>query len=179
MLAVYASIQHFRHFLKGRKFKIFKDQRPLTSAFMKALEPVSNRHINYHSSRSFARRSRTSPAWTTWSRKQFPGSTRTRSEATEHLCTPWPISWRMSILRNWQQTSLRIQTQRATRLWSCNISRCQGAPDGSGATPRSPGPIFSCHKVGKKGFLRRYTTLVTHREGPRWQSSPRPTSGRG
>ena len=29
--------------LEGRKFKIFTDQRPLTSAFLKAREPVSNR----------------------------------------------------------------------------------------------------------------------------------------
>ena len=43
LLAVYASIKHFRHLLEGRKFKIFTDQRPLTAAFMKAREPVSNR----------------------------------------------------------------------------------------------------------------------------------------
>ena len=43
LLAIYAPIQHFRHFLEGRRFKIFTDQRPLTSAFLKAQEPVSNR----------------------------------------------------------------------------------------------------------------------------------------
>ena len=32
--------------LEGRKFRIFTDQRPLTSAFLKAKEPVSNRQRN-------------------------------------------------------------------------------------------------------------------------------------
>ena len=43
LLAIYATILHFCHVLEGRKFKIFTDQRPLTSAFLKAREPVSNR----------------------------------------------------------------------------------------------------------------------------------------
>ena len=43
LLAIYASIRHFRHILEGRKFRIFTDQKPLTSAFLKAREPVSNR----------------------------------------------------------------------------------------------------------------------------------------
>ena len=43
LLAVYSSILHFRHVLEGRKFRIFTDQKPLTAAFLKAREPVSNR----------------------------------------------------------------------------------------------------------------------------------------
>ena len=41
--AIYSSVLKFRHVLEGRVFKIFTDQRPLTSAFFKAKEPVSNR----------------------------------------------------------------------------------------------------------------------------------------
>ena len=33
----------FRHMLEGRRFRIFTDQKPLTSAFFKAREPMSNR----------------------------------------------------------------------------------------------------------------------------------------
>ena len=43
LLAVYSSILHFRHVLEGRDFRIFSDRRPLTSAFLKAKDPVSNR----------------------------------------------------------------------------------------------------------------------------------------
>ena len=42
LLAVYASILHFRHVLEGREFKIFTDQKPLTRAFLKARNPVSS-----------------------------------------------------------------------------------------------------------------------------------------
>ena len=43
LLAIYATIVKFCHLLEGRRFKIFTDQRPLTSAFMKARDPVSSR----------------------------------------------------------------------------------------------------------------------------------------
>ena len=43
LLAVYSTILKFRHMLEGRTYRIFTDQRPLTSAFMKARDPVSNR----------------------------------------------------------------------------------------------------------------------------------------
>ena len=43
LLAVYATILKFRHVLEGRRFRIFTDQKPLTSAFFKAKDPVSNR----------------------------------------------------------------------------------------------------------------------------------------
>ena len=46
LTSVYHSILHFRHLLEGRKFTIYTDQRPLTSAFFKAREPVSNRQRN-------------------------------------------------------------------------------------------------------------------------------------
>ena len=44
--AIYSAILHFRHILEGRRFKIFTDQRPLTSAFFKVRDPVSNRQRN-------------------------------------------------------------------------------------------------------------------------------------
>ena len=43
LLAVYSTILKFRHVLEGRKFAIYTDQKPLTSAFFKARDPVSNR----------------------------------------------------------------------------------------------------------------------------------------
>ena len=43
LLAVYSTIIKFRHVLEGRKFRIFTDQKPLTSAFFKARDLVSNR----------------------------------------------------------------------------------------------------------------------------------------
>ena len=43
LLAIYSTIVKFRHVLEGRRFKILTDQKPLTSAFFKAHDPVSNR----------------------------------------------------------------------------------------------------------------------------------------
>ena len=43
LLAVYSTLIKFRHILEGRRFRIWTDQRPLTRAFMKARDPVSNR----------------------------------------------------------------------------------------------------------------------------------------
>ena len=43
LLAVYSTILKFRHVLEGRRFRVFTDQKPLTSAFFKAREPLSNR----------------------------------------------------------------------------------------------------------------------------------------
>ena len=43
LLAIYSTIIKFRHLLEGRKFRIYTDQKPLTSAFFKARDPVSNR----------------------------------------------------------------------------------------------------------------------------------------
>ena len=42
LLAVYSTVLKFRHVLEGRRFKIFTDQKPLTSAFFKAKDPASN-----------------------------------------------------------------------------------------------------------------------------------------
>ena len=43
LLAVYSTLLKFRHMLEGRTFRIYTDQKPLTSAFLKAKDPVSNR----------------------------------------------------------------------------------------------------------------------------------------
>ena len=43
LLAIYSTIVKFRHVLEGRRFRIYTDQKPLTSAFFKARDPVSNR----------------------------------------------------------------------------------------------------------------------------------------
>ena len=43
LLAMYSTIIKFRHLLEGRRFRMFTDQKPLTSAFFKAQDPVSNR----------------------------------------------------------------------------------------------------------------------------------------
>ena len=43
LLAIYSTNVKFRHVLEGRQFWIFTDQKPLTSAFFKARDPVSNR----------------------------------------------------------------------------------------------------------------------------------------
>ena len=40
------AIVHFRHMLETRKFRIFTDQRPLTSAFFKTRDPVSKGQRN-------------------------------------------------------------------------------------------------------------------------------------
>ena len=39
LLAIYSAMLHFRHFLEGRDFRIFTDQRPLTSAFLRCETP--------------------------------------------------------------------------------------------------------------------------------------------
>lgn len=44
--ALYSAILHFRHMLEGRTFAILTDQKPLTSAFFKVRDPVSNRQKN-------------------------------------------------------------------------------------------------------------------------------------
>ena len=46
LLAIYSTILKFRHMLEGRRFRIYTDQKPLTSAFMKAGDPVSNRQLH-------------------------------------------------------------------------------------------------------------------------------------
>ena len=43
LLAVYSTIVKFRHMLEGCRFRIFTDQKPLTRAFLKAKDAVSNR----------------------------------------------------------------------------------------------------------------------------------------
>ena len=43
LLAVYSTLIKFQHMLKGSTFRIYTDQKPLTSAFMKVRDPVSNR----------------------------------------------------------------------------------------------------------------------------------------
>ena len=42
LLAVYSTIIKFRHMLEGRKVRIDTNRKPLTSAFVKARDPVSN-----------------------------------------------------------------------------------------------------------------------------------------
>ena len=47
LLAMYSTILKFRHMLEGHRFRMFTDQKPLTSAFFKARDPVSTgRDIN-------------------------------------------------------------------------------------------------------------------------------------
>ena len=43
LFAVYTTIVKFRHVLERRRFRIYTDQKPLTSAFSKVKDPVSNR----------------------------------------------------------------------------------------------------------------------------------------
>ena len=43
LLAIYSTIVKFCHVLEGRRFRIYTDQKPLTSAFLKARDPLSNR----------------------------------------------------------------------------------------------------------------------------------------
>ena len=43
LLSIYSAVVKFRHMLEGRRFEILTDQRPLTSAFFKIKEPLSNR----------------------------------------------------------------------------------------------------------------------------------------
>ena len=50
LLAIYLGIRHFRHYLEGRAFPIFTDDRPLTFAMAKSSEPWSHRqarHLEY------------------------------------------------------------------------------------------------------------------------------------
>ena len=46
LLAIYSTIVKFRHALEGRRFRIYTDQKPLTSAFFKARDPVLNRQCH-------------------------------------------------------------------------------------------------------------------------------------
>ena len=43
LLAIYSTLIKFRHILEGRQFRIWTDLKPLTRAFLKARDPVSNR----------------------------------------------------------------------------------------------------------------------------------------
>ena len=43
LLAIYSTLLKFRHILEGRRFRIWTDQKPLTRAFLKAQDPISNR----------------------------------------------------------------------------------------------------------------------------------------
>ena len=43
LLALYLGIQHFRHFLEGRKFTVYTDHKPLIFCMSKVSEPWSNR----------------------------------------------------------------------------------------------------------------------------------------
>ena len=43
LLVIYSTLIKFRHILEGRRFRIWTDRRLLTSAFLKAQDPVSNR----------------------------------------------------------------------------------------------------------------------------------------
>ena len=43
LLAIYSTLLKFWHVLEGRRFRIFTDQKPLTSAFLKFRDPASNR----------------------------------------------------------------------------------------------------------------------------------------
>jgi RNase H-like domain found in reverse transcriptase len=43
LLAVYSSLLHFRHLLKGRQFTVFTDHKPLVGALTRVSEPKSDR----------------------------------------------------------------------------------------------------------------------------------------
>ncbi|GFQ79038.1 transposon Tf2-6 polyprotein [Trichonephila clavata] len=45
LLAIYATIKHFRHLLEGQNFIIFADHRPLTFAFTKKSDSSSPRQL--------------------------------------------------------------------------------------------------------------------------------------
>ncbi|GFR28465.1 transposon Tf2-6 polyprotein [Trichonephila clavata] len=45
LLAIYATIKHFRHLLKRQNFIIFADHRPLTFAFTKKSDSSSPRQL--------------------------------------------------------------------------------------------------------------------------------------
>ena len=50
LLAIYLSIRHFRHFLEGRKFVVFTDHKPLTTALSSnsdARSPRQTRHLSW------------------------------------------------------------------------------------------------------------------------------------
>ncbi|GFR15959.1 transposon Ty3-I Gag-Pol polyprotein [Trichonephila clavata] len=47
LLAIYATIKHFRHLLEGQNFIIFTDHRPLTFAFTKKSDSSSLRQLRY------------------------------------------------------------------------------------------------------------------------------------
>ncbi|GBN10755.1 Transposon Tf2-6 polyprotein [Araneus ventricosus] len=47
LLAIYATVKHFRHLLEGQNFIIFTDHRPLTFAFTKKSDSSSPRQIRY------------------------------------------------------------------------------------------------------------------------------------
>ena len=49
LLAIYSSIQHFKHFVEGRNFTIWTDHKPLTYAMASLAErsPRQSRHLSY------------------------------------------------------------------------------------------------------------------------------------
>ncbi|GBN81259.1 Retrovirus-related Pol polyprotein from transposon 17.6 [Araneus ventricosus] len=47
LLAVFASIKYFRHLLKGTKFTILTDHKPITYSFSQKIEKLSPRQINH------------------------------------------------------------------------------------------------------------------------------------
>ncbi|CAH8634796.1 unnamed protein product [Heterobilharzia americana] len=50
LLAIYASVKHFRHFVEGRDFIIFTDHKPLTYALHTTTDrysPRELRHLDY------------------------------------------------------------------------------------------------------------------------------------
>ncbi|GBM78910.1 Transposon Ty3-I Gag-Pol polyprotein, partial [Araneus ventricosus] len=47
LLAIYATVKHFRHLLEGQNFIIFTDHRPLTFAFTKKSDSSSPRQLRY------------------------------------------------------------------------------------------------------------------------------------
>lgn len=49
LLAVYAAIKHFRYFVEGRKFTVYTDHKPLTTALNTKTErsPRQTRHLDY------------------------------------------------------------------------------------------------------------------------------------
>ena len=49
LLAMYAAVKHFRHFLKGRAFTIFTDHKPLTFALASTSDrsPRQTHHLSF------------------------------------------------------------------------------------------------------------------------------------
>jgi hypothetical protein len=92
-LVVYASIQHFRYMLEGRRFVVFTDHKPLVGALDRVSEPKSDRQWRQLSSIAEF----TNPASPMWwrtpclgRRRRPPAPTRTLSAGRARARSPPP-----------------------------------------------------------------------------------------